>query len=138
MKSTGDPILDLQALCKDHPHSEDDLRQAYEKLGWGPPFGVVLGAANGTYVVKRDDGLYHPRDGNTREVFSKALQPLPPQEPSVPLTQTERLLLSATTSDDSWNAACLAIKTARGGKYPPDWFEIVIKGGLAQRQAETW
>jgi hypothetical protein len=67
MKSKGDPILDLQSLCGEQPLSEDDLKIAYEKLGWGPPFNVVFGACNGIYIEKRADGLYHKRGENTQE-----------------------------------------------------------------------
>jgi len=67
MKSTGDPILDLQALCAEKPRSEDDLKTAYAALGWGPPFTVVLGACDGIYIEKGADGLYRKRGENTRD-----------------------------------------------------------------------
>ena len=74
MKSTGDPILDLQMLCKLKPMTEDELRAGYGVLGWGPPFEMVLKWATGTYIVKADDGLYHPRDGNTAEIIAKVVK----------------------------------------------------------------
>ena len=74
MKSKGDPILDLHEVCKETPRTEAELRAAYDELGWGPPFGVVLAMASGTYIQKGDDGLYRSRDGNTREVAEKVLR----------------------------------------------------------------
>ena len=64
MKSKGDP---LQALCQEKPHTEADLKTAYETLGWGPPFSAVDGAAIGTYIVKGDDGLYRLRAPERRK-----------------------------------------------------------------------
>jgi hypothetical protein len=74
MKSKGDPILDLQALCQEKPHTEAELEAAYKALGWGPPFGVAVHMASGTYIVKGEDGLYRPRAGNTREIIEKTLR----------------------------------------------------------------
>ena len=74
MKSKGDPILDLQALCEEKPRNEADLKTAYEALGWGPPFNAVLGACNGIYIEKREDGLYHKRGENTREQLTAVVE----------------------------------------------------------------
>jgi hypothetical protein len=74
MKSKGDPILDLQALCQEKPHTEADLQAAYKALGWGVPFNHILSAAVGTYIVKSEDGLYRPRNGSTREIIEKTLR----------------------------------------------------------------
>ena len=67
MKSKGDPILDLQALCEEEPRNEAALKAAYEALGWGPAFQLVLSACIDIYVEKREDGLYHKRDENARD-----------------------------------------------------------------------
>ena len=55
------------------------------------------------------------------------------------LTQEEIKLFETASTDDEWNAACQIIKGARGGDYPPDWYEKAIKpGGLInQYQART-
>ena len=74
MKSKGDPILDLQAICQESPVSEADLKEKYKELGWGPPFEAVLEPAKGTYIVKGEDGLYRPRNGTTKEVVDKVLR----------------------------------------------------------------
>jgi hypothetical protein len=73
MKSKGDPILDLQAICQESPVNEADLKEKYKELGWGPPFEAVLEPAKGTYIVKGEDGLYRPRNGTTKEVVDKVL-----------------------------------------------------------------
>lgn len=74
MKSTGDPILDLQQACKLKPMTEDELRSVYGVLGWGPPFEEVLKWATGTYIIKSDDGLYRSRDGSIQDVLNKVLE----------------------------------------------------------------
>lgn len=73
MKSTGDPILDLQEICKQNPTDKATLEQAYHQLGWGVPFDVILSAAVGTYLVVGDDGLYYPRNGSVTEILSRVL-----------------------------------------------------------------
>jgi hypothetical protein len=74
MESKDDPILDLQALCEEKPSSEDELRQEYQKLGWGPSFEDVFQMADGVYIAKGDDGLYRPHAGTIQEIIKKALQ----------------------------------------------------------------
>ncbi len=74
MKSSGDPILDLQNLCKIKPMSEDELKDGYLLFGWGVPFQTILQYAVGTYIVKGDDGLYRPRDGKVEDIVSKVLE----------------------------------------------------------------
>jgi len=73
VKSSGDPVLDLRALCTERPRSREDLLSGYLALGWGVPFGLVLGPASGVYVVLGDDGLYRPRDGTVGELVSGVL-----------------------------------------------------------------
>lgn len=74
MKSTGDPILDLQAACKLKPMSEDELRAVYGVFGWGPPFEEVLKWATGTYIDKGEDNLYRARNGSIQDVLNKVLE----------------------------------------------------------------
>jgi hypothetical protein len=74
MESKGDPILDLQALCEQQPSSEDELKQGFQKLGWEVPFEDVFQMADGLYIAKGEDGLYHPRKGSIQEIIKKALQ----------------------------------------------------------------
>jgi hypothetical protein len=47
------------------------------------------------------------------------------------LTSAERF--NTATTEDEWNAACDDIKAARGGQYPPDWYSVVIRGGILDR-----
>lgn len=42
------------------------------------------------------------------------------------LTESELARLKATKSEDEWNAACDAVKDARGGQYPHDWYQKVL------------
>jgi len=72
MESTGDPILDLQAICKSSPRNKEQLLQAYTKLGWGVDFDQVLAMAEGTYIYEVH-GLFYPREGTVAEVVKKAL-----------------------------------------------------------------
>jgi hypothetical protein len=48
----------------------------------------------------------------------------------MPITETELTLLKSAKTDAAWNAACDEIKAARGGQYPPDWYDKVIAAGL--------
>lgn len=73
MNSKGDPILDLQEICRQSPMSKDALEKAYKELGWEPPFEDVLSAAMDIYLTQGDDGLYYPRNGNVIEIFKKIL-----------------------------------------------------------------
>ena len=61
MKSTNDPILDLQALCKEKPRTAEELEKELRALGWMMPFESVLKAAKGPYIEESADGRFHPR-----------------------------------------------------------------------------
>jgi hypothetical protein len=54
------------------------------------------------------------------------------------LTQAELARLEASTNEEDWNAACDAVKRARKGIYPDDWFAKVIATGLLDRIAAKW
>lgn len=55
-----------------------------------------------------------------------------------PLTDAEYQSLLAAQSDDEWNAACLAVKKARGGRaYSSDWYERVLGEGGAFPQFQA-
>lgn len=49
------------------------------------------------------------------------------------LTEEELKMLNAVKTEDGWNAACDAVKKARKGNYPPDWFEKVIQTRLIEK-----
>lgn len=49
---------------------------------------------------------------------------------SAPITEAELEALRACQSSKQWGAACDAIKEARGGAYPPDWWAKVKLSGL--------
>ena len=42
--------------------------------------------------------------------------------------------LENARTEDEWNAACDALKTARGGRYPHDFFPRVHLSGLMARK----
>ena len=73
MNSLGDPILDLQEICKQNPTDKVALEKAYKELGWEVPFEEVLSAAMDIYLTQSDDGLYYPRNGNALEIINKIL-----------------------------------------------------------------
>ncbi len=54
------------------------------------------------------------------------------------LTDDESASLQATKSEIEWDAACDAIKAARGGAYPHDWWPLVQMSGLMARQVASW
>jgi hypothetical protein len=71
VKSKGDPILDLQAICQEKPSSEKELKAGFKALGWEVPFKDVFSMAQGVYIEKGADGLYHARGGTTEEILAK-------------------------------------------------------------------
>ncbi len=46
------------------------------------------------------------------------------------LTTEETAQLNAASTEDEWNDVCDAVKKARDGDYPPDWYAKVIVGGV--------
>jgi hypothetical protein len=46
------------------------------------------------------------------------------------LTDMELEQLKLADNEESWNNLVDQIKEKRGGSYPPDWYEKVIKGDL--------
>ncbi len=46
------------------------------------------------------------------------------------ITDEELAMLRACQSDKDWNAACDAVKAARNGAYPEDWWARVKMSGL--------
>jgi hypothetical protein len=48
------------------------------------------------------------------------------------MTNEELKLLESTKSLAEWDAACDTIQKAHGG-YPSDWYEKVLRSGLANR-----
>lgn len=54
------------------------------------------------------------------------------------LTDKELGRLRSTQNEAEWDATCDAVKRARGGRYPPDWFVRVVLSGLMAEAAERW
>ena len=54
------------------------------------------------------------------------------------ITEEEIASLEACKSDTEWNAACAAIKAARDGAFPPDWWPKVVKSGIMKRVVEGY
>ena len=50
-----------------------------------------------------------------------------------PLTDAEVESLKACRNESAWNAACDAIKAARQGSYPSDWWPKMQMSGLMSR-----
>ena len=49
------------------------------------------------------------------------------------LTDEEMARLEGVKTEGEWNAACDAVKQARNGRYPIDWYPRVLATGLATR-----
>lgn len=49
------------------------------------------------------------------------------------ITDAEIKTLNDANTEDEWNSACDVIKKARNGQYPPDWFLVVLMGGIMNR-----
>ncbi len=54
------------------------------------------------------------------------------------LTESEFAALNACQSADEWSAAVADVKKARDGGYPPDWYERMLKTGLADEINGRW
>ena len=54
------------------------------------------------------------------------------------LTDAELKSLMFATSESDWNKICDAVKAARGGVYPDDWFAKVMISGLMNEVSERW
>ena len=54
------------------------------------------------------------------------------------ITQEELDRLKACTTSQEWSDTCDAIKDARDGQYPPDWWAKVILSGLAREVTARW
>jgi hypothetical protein len=50
-----------------------------------------------------------------------------------PLRVEELDALKHVKTGREWDNTCDAIKKARGGYYPPDWFQKVLASGLAAK-----
>lgn len=54
------------------------------------------------------------------------------------ITAEELERLRNTKNETEWNDACDAIKKARNGDYPSDWWAKVMTSGLAAGVALKW
>jgi hypothetical protein len=54
------------------------------------------------------------------------------------LTAQELIRLMVTKSESEWSEVCDAIKEARGGAYPDDWFELMLASGLMRSIQQSW
>lgn len=54
------------------------------------------------------------------------------------LTTYELMLLAECVNAYEWNRACDVVKNARGGNYPPNWFEEIMASGLMARVHRRW
>ncbi len=54
------------------------------------------------------------------------------------LTSEEMDRLESVQTMEQWDDACDAVKNARGGVYPHDWWLRVMRSGLAERVAARW
>jgi hypothetical protein len=54
------------------------------------------------------------------------------------LTDEEINKLKGCRSEDEWNETCVYIKERRGGRYPRDWWEKILKSGLMHEIASSW
>ena len=54
------------------------------------------------------------------------------------ITQEELELLDSCQSAKDWGQACDKIKKARGGEYPPDWWDKVKLSGMMDKILARW
>ncbi len=51
------------------------------------------------------------------------------------LTKNEIERLNEAKTEHEWNDVCDAVKAARDGNYPRDWYSRVVRSGLLNRKA---
>jgi hypothetical protein len=54
------------------------------------------------------------------------------------ITEAELTKLASTNTEEEWNDVCDAVKKARNGGYPTDWFAKVMMSGLAAKVMKGW
>lgn len=54
------------------------------------------------------------------------------------LTDAEMFDLGQTRNEIEWNAVCDRIKAARGGHYPREWFNRIIRSGFLTQTKRSW
>jgi hypothetical protein len=54
------------------------------------------------------------------------------------ITQEEVDSLNASQNEEDWNKVCDAVKAARNGRYPADWFTVVMFGGIMAKATARW
>lgn len=55
------------------------------------------------------------------------------------LTEEEKKALLESKTADEYGHICLSIKKARDGRYPEDWYPLVMApGGIQSSLAERW
>jgi len=47
------------------------------------------------------------------------------------LTPEEIETMKSSKTEADWNRNCDAVKRARSGQYPPDWYDKIILSGVA-------
>jgi len=58
--------------------------------------------------------------------------------PMTNLTELEFNKLNTSKTALEWDATCDEIKAARGGRYPPDWWQRILAPGVPGKVAATW
>lgn len=46
-------------------------------------------------------------------------------------------LMKSSATEAQWNANCDKVKAACGG-YPPFWFEVILRSGVARETMASW
>ena len=54
------------------------------------------------------------------------------------ITTEELQRLEACQTAQDWSDACVAVKEARSGQYPPDWWDKVKLSGMMDRVMVRW
>ena len=54
------------------------------------------------------------------------------------ITKEELKSLEACQTEQDWSDACVAVKEARNGLYPPDWWDKVKLSGMMDRIMARW
>lgn len=54
------------------------------------------------------------------------------------LTDAEIIDLGKTRDEREWNDVCDRIKAARGGNYPREWFNRIVRSGFMAQTQRSW
>jgi hypothetical protein len=118
-KKPVDPRDKLISIEDEEETPEESKIEESPYRGIDPIVGLVAALLGGAMLID-SDSEQNSTEGN------------------FPVTNKELAVLEACESEEDWNNACEAIKSARGGYYPEDWYDRVVNSGFQEKIQSRW